>query len=123
MLQLAVTAPPGHTFAAINVGHYAISPDGSKLAFVAISAEGKRSLWVRPPSTSRCRQDRPIESAHRLAGPCRSFLRHRLTAHDLSRPGERRRSVQLHDRQASSNWLRNGNMRSETNPQLNQDSG
>jgi serine/threonine protein kinase/Tol biopolymer transport system component len=48
MLQLEVTAPPGHTFGTSTLYRYAISPDGSKLAFIAISADGKRSLWVRP---------------------------------------------------------------------------
>jgi Tol biopolymer transport system component len=49
MLQLEVTAPPGLTFGTSNdYRRYAISPDGSKVAFVAISADGKRSLWVRP---------------------------------------------------------------------------
>jgi serine/threonine protein kinase len=53
MLQLEVTAPPGHTFGTLNDSHYAISPDGSKLAFIAFSADGKRSLWVRPLGASQ----------------------------------------------------------------------
>jgi len=48
MLQFEVSAPPGYTFGTLNIYRYAISPDGSKLAFVATSADGKRSLWVRP---------------------------------------------------------------------------
>jgi serine/threonine protein kinase len=48
LLQLEVSAPPGYTFGTSNVNRYAISPDGSKLAFIADSADGKRSLWVRP---------------------------------------------------------------------------
>ena len=48
MLQFEVAAPPDHTFDAGNIYRYAISPDGSKLAFIAISADGKRSLWLRP---------------------------------------------------------------------------
>jgi serine/threonine protein kinase len=48
MLQLEISAPPGHTFPTTNLFRYAISPDGSKVAFVAISADGKSSLWVRP---------------------------------------------------------------------------
>jgi eukaryotic-like serine/threonine-protein kinase len=47
MLQVDVSAPPGHTFGTSNLSRYAISPDGSKLAFVATSTDGKRSLWVR----------------------------------------------------------------------------
>src|SRR5262245_15740752 len=37
--------PPANT--AFNLG-YALSPDGTRLAFVAQSVDGKRSLWVRP---------------------------------------------------------------------------
>jgi Tol biopolymer transport system component len=48
MLQFEVSAPPGYTFGTSNLYRYAISPDGSKLAFLATSADGKRSLWVRP---------------------------------------------------------------------------
>jgi hypothetical protein len=48
MLQVEVSAPPGYTFGTTNLSRYAISPDGSKLAFIAISADGKRSLWLRP---------------------------------------------------------------------------
>jgi serine/threonine protein kinase/dipeptidyl aminopeptidase/acylaminoacyl peptidase len=59
LLQLEVSAPPGYTFGTSNIYRYAISPDGSKLAFVATSADGKRSLWVRPLHAS---------AAVRLAG-------------------------------------------------------
>jgi Tol biopolymer transport system component len=52
MLQFEVSAPPGYTLGTANVFRYAISPDGSKLAFVATSADGKRSLWVRPLDAS-----------------------------------------------------------------------
>jgi serine/threonine protein kinase len=52
MLQLEVTAPPNHTFGTSNYSRYAISPDGSKLAFIASSPDGKRSLWVRPLDAS-----------------------------------------------------------------------
>jgi Tol biopolymer transport system component/predicted Ser/Thr protein kinase len=50
MLQLEISAPPGQTFAQQN-GYrhaFAVSPDGNRLAFIATSADGKRSLWVRP---------------------------------------------------------------------------
>jgi hypothetical protein len=52
MLQFEVSAPPGYTFGTSNIYRYAISPDGSKLAFIATSADGKRSLWVRPLDAS-----------------------------------------------------------------------
>jgi eukaryotic-like serine/threonine-protein kinase len=48
LLQLEISAPPGQTFGTMDLSRYAISPDGSTVAFVASSAEGKRSLWVRP---------------------------------------------------------------------------
>jgi hypothetical protein len=51
-LQLEVLPPPGFTFGTSNVYRYAISPDGSKLAFIATSADGKRSLWIRPLDAS-----------------------------------------------------------------------
>jgi serine/threonine protein kinase len=53
MLQLEVSAPPGYTFGTSNIYRYAISPDGSKLAFIAYSADGRRSLWVRPLGASQ----------------------------------------------------------------------
>jgi serine/threonine protein kinase len=52
LLQLEISAPPGQTFGTTNLSRYAISPDGSKVAFVASSAEGKRWLWVRPLDAS-----------------------------------------------------------------------
>jgi Tol biopolymer transport system component len=48
LLQVEISAPPGQTFGTTNLSRYAISPDGSKVAFIATSADGKRSLWVRP---------------------------------------------------------------------------
>jgi Tol biopolymer transport system component len=45
--------PPGHTFGASFYSRYAISSDGSKLAFIAISADAKHSLWVRPLDASQ----------------------------------------------------------------------
>jgi len=52
MLQFEVSAPPNHTFGTLNYSRFAISPDGSKVAFIAYSADGKRSLWVRPLDAS-----------------------------------------------------------------------
>jgi Tol biopolymer transport system component len=59
LLQFEVSAPLGYTFGTSNIYRYSISPDGSKVAFVATSADGKRSLWVRPLHAS---------AAVRLAG-------------------------------------------------------
>jgi serine/threonine protein kinase/Tol biopolymer transport system component len=52
MLQVEISAPPGYTFGTTKPGRFAISPDGNKLAFVATSADGKSSLWVRPLDAS-----------------------------------------------------------------------
>jgi Tol biopolymer transport system component len=48
MIQFEVFAPPGHTFGTAAQARYAVSPDGSKLAFAATAADGKRTLWLRP---------------------------------------------------------------------------
>jgi len=48
LLQAEISAPPGQTFGTTNLSRYAISPDGSKVAFIVATADGKRALWVRP---------------------------------------------------------------------------
>lgn len=42
--RTAVTPPPGHSFVPFD---FAVSPDGSRLAFTATSADGVTTLWVR----------------------------------------------------------------------------
>jgi Tol biopolymer transport system component len=42
--RAALTPPAGHSFEPYD---FAISPDGSRLAFTATSADGERTLWVR----------------------------------------------------------------------------
>jgi eukaryotic-like serine/threonine-protein kinase len=44
-LRVSVLPPEQHTFDPLSV---ALSPDGTKLAFVTIAAEGSSQLWVRP---------------------------------------------------------------------------
>jgi Tol biopolymer transport system component len=44
MLRSSLLPPPGYSFAPFD---FAISPDGSRLAFVAIGPDGGKSLWVR----------------------------------------------------------------------------
>jgi serine/threonine protein kinase len=44
-LRVSVLPPEQHTFDPLSI---AISPDGSKLVFVATAAEGAAQLWVRP---------------------------------------------------------------------------
>jgi eukaryotic-like serine/threonine-protein kinase len=43
--RTSVLPPPGVSFAPFN---FALSPDGSRLAFVGIGPDGQSSLWVRP---------------------------------------------------------------------------
>jgi Tol biopolymer transport system component len=66
LLQFDVYAPPGHTFGTASVFRYAISPDGSKLAFIATAADGKRSLWVRPLEAA---QAVPLTGTEGAIGP------------------------------------------------------
>src|SRR5215831_3316883 len=56
MLQFEVFPPPGHTFGRTTLFLYSISPDGRKLAFVATSTDGKRTLWVRPLNAAQATQ-------------------------------------------------------------------
>ena len=43
--RTSVLPPPGVSFAPF---HFALSPDGTRLAFIGIGPEGQSSLWVRP---------------------------------------------------------------------------
>jgi serine/threonine-protein kinase len=43
----AVLAPEFYNFRLEDAGHFALSPDGSTLAFVAVDSNGTSSLWVR----------------------------------------------------------------------------
>jgi serine/threonine protein kinase len=44
LVRLALQPPEGHSF---TPNHFAISPDGTRIAFVAAGADGVSSLWVR----------------------------------------------------------------------------
>ncbi|HEV2386423.1 MAG TPA: protein kinase [Candidatus Acidoferrales bacterium] len=66
---LSQLAPPsGATFAfsGNEAGSPAISPDGRKLAFAAIGADGKQRLWVRPLDAAAAR---PLEGTDGAAFP------------------------------------------------------
>jgi len=54
-------APSGSSFLPYN---FVISPDGGKLAFVALGPEGKTALWVRALSTSSAQQLTGTEGAN-----------------------------------------------------------
>lgn len=45
ILKLSIV-PPEKTM--MHPGHFAISPDGRRLAFVAVASDGRSLLWVRP---------------------------------------------------------------------------
>lgn len=51
-LTLSIAPPDGTTFATtrtvVGLPWFALSPDGSTLAFVAMSADGRERLWLRP---------------------------------------------------------------------------
>jgi eukaryotic-like serine/threonine-protein kinase len=49
MLRVTLQPPPGGSFLPYN---FAISPDGSRLAFVALGAEGRTALWLRELSST-----------------------------------------------------------------------
>jgi serine/threonine protein kinase len=50
LTRSSILPPPNNSFAALN---FAISPDARHLAFVAITEDGRTSLWVRSLSSAR----------------------------------------------------------------------
>jgi serine/threonine protein kinase/Tol biopolymer transport system component len=52
--------PPGRSFVPFN---FAISPDGRRLAFVAVRADGKATLWVRSMGTTAAQEVSGSEDA------------------------------------------------------------
>jgi eukaryotic-like serine/threonine-protein kinase len=52
-LRSSLLPPPKQSFLP---SHFAISPDGTALAFVALDQDGRTTLWVRPLSGSRARR-------------------------------------------------------------------
>jgi serine/threonine protein kinase/Tol biopolymer transport system component len=62
-LTLSIAPPDGTTFATtravVGLPWFAISPDGNTLAFVAMSADGREQLWLRPLGSA---------NAHPVAG-------------------------------------------------------
>jgi Tol biopolymer transport system component/predicted Ser/Thr protein kinase len=59
-IRAALLPPPGGSFLPYN---FAISPDGSKLAFVALGADGKTALWLRGLSSGSAQQLTGTEGA------------------------------------------------------------
>jgi serine/threonine protein kinase len=60
MVRSSLMPPPGLSFVPEN---FAISPDGSRLAFVAVGASGQSTLWVRSLSASSAQELRGAEGA------------------------------------------------------------
>ena len=59
----SIPAPPGTTFPR-GSADMALSPDGSRLAFVALSADGTRRLWIRRIDNVEVRQVDGTRGAH-----------------------------------------------------------
>ena len=60
VLRTSLLPPPGSSFLPYN---FAISPDGSRVSFVAIGPNGKTSLWVRGLASSNAQQLTGTEAA------------------------------------------------------------
>ncbi len=60
VLRTSLLPPPGWSLLPYN---FAISPDGSRVAFVAIGPNGKTSLWVRGLASSNAQQLTGTEAA------------------------------------------------------------
>ena len=53
LLRSSLLPPPNFSFAPYN---FALSPDGTRLAFVAVGPDGKDTLWVRALSATGAQQ-------------------------------------------------------------------
>ena len=53
VLRSSLLPPPNFSFEPYN---FAVSPDGTRLAFVAVGPDGKNTLWVRPLSAPEAQQ-------------------------------------------------------------------
>jgi len=68
-LRLSVVAPPGTTFTARDItGHpqFALSPDGNRLAFVAVRRGERPQLWVRSLASGAAQ---PVPGTEDASGP------------------------------------------------------
>ncbi|HXW57143.1 MAG TPA: protein kinase [Candidatus Cybelea sp.] len=60
LVRSSLQPPPGVSFLSYN---FAISPDGSRLAFVALDEEGRTALWVRGMAAANAQQLTDTEGA------------------------------------------------------------
>ncbi len=60
LVRSSILPPPGWSFMSFD---FALSPDGARLAFVALDKEGKNALWVRGLSASAAQQISGTEGA------------------------------------------------------------
>ena len=77
VLRSSLLPPPNFSFEPYN---FAVSPDGTRLAFVAVGPDGKNTLWVRAlsaprRSSSTAPKARCFPSGRRTAGASASLLR------------------------------------------------
>jgi len=59
-VRSSLLPPPNASFLPYN---FAVSPDGTRLAFVAVGADGKNTLWVRALSAASAQQLNGTENA------------------------------------------------------------
>ncbi len=60
MVRSSILPPPGSSYELLN---FAVSPDGARLAFVALGREGQSTLWVRSLSVASAQEFSSTEGA------------------------------------------------------------
>jgi len=60
IVRSSLLTPPGSSYESYN---FAVSPDGARLAFVAVGREGKSTLWVRSLSVASAQEFSATEGA------------------------------------------------------------
>ncbi len=86
MVRSSLTPPAGYSFAPYN---FALSPDGTRLAFVTIALDGKQTLWIRTMSSTAGQQLGGTEGAQYPfwsadSGSVGFFADHRLKTVNLN---------------------------------------
>jgi serine/threonine protein kinase len=86
MVRSSLIPPAGYSFASYN---FALSPDGTRLAFVTIGSDGKQNLWIRTMSSTAGQQLGGTEDAQYPfwsadSGSIGFFADHRLKTVNLN---------------------------------------